>query len=400
MTGTRALAAGALVAFALAVAVMADASAAPAPAPAKKRVTTRKAHATGGSLHASAVCGACHGPLRDQWAASGHATAWTNPVFQAFLAEAKEKHGAGIQAQCVTCHAPLAHVGDDPAVAATVSKEGVACQFCHAVSAVDPSTQAGTYTFDRAHPNLLRGPYKDSNALGAHQTAYSPLHGTAEFCASCHSYKHPVSGVLIEGTYLAWKRFSGAEYDMECQDCHMPPTPGQASTVSKVPRASVNAHTFAGPRTTPSILDEAAVLTGKMENGKLRLDVENAKAGHSLPGGGNSFRTVTLDVTFQDAAGATVQSFQAERFGTEFADAGGNFPIPKWNAHSVARATEIGPDSTRTVTCDVPPGAARAEAVLTYYPIHPAYRAMLERRGVDLSSRAPVVLARATVDVK
>jgi hypothetical protein len=108
-------------------------------------------------------------------------------------------------------------------------------------------------------------------------------------------------------------------------------------------------------------------------------------------------RTITLDVEFKSATGAVVRSFQAERFGTEFADAEGNFPVPKWNAHSVARSTEIGPDSSRVVWCDIPAGSTRAEAVLSYHAIHPAYRAMLEKRGVDLSGRAPVVLARTTV---
>ena len=177
----------------------------------------------------------------------------------------------------------------------------------------------------------------------------------------------------------------------------MPTEPGKASTIGKKPRASVNAHTFVGPLTSAGIHDGAASLTGKVEAGHLRLDVSNDKAGHSLPGGGNSMRTITLDVVFRNAAGAVVQSIQAERFGTEFAAAEGEFPIPKWNAHSIARATEIGPDSTATVTCDIPAGATRAEAVLTYHSIHPAYVASLTKRGVDLSGRAPVVLARTTV---
>ena len=108
-------------------------------------------------------------------------------------------------------------------------------------------------------------------------------------------------------------------------------------------------------------------------------------------------RTITLDVVFTNAAGVEVKKMQAERFGTEFADAKGVSPVPKWMGQSVARATEIGPDSSRVVLCDVPPGATRAEAILTYHAIHPAYRAMLSKRGVDLSGRAPVVLARTTV---
>jgi hypothetical protein len=355
------------------------------------------AAAAAGAPRPSQVCGGCHGTLRAQWAASGHATSWTNPVFQAFLADAKEKHGAPIESSCLPCHAPLAHVAGDAKVEDPVAKEGVACNFCHNVSDVDPSTKPGSYTFDATNANLMRGPYKDSDPGSAHQAAYSEIHTKSEFCAACHSASHPVSGVLIEATYLSWKRSSGPEYGMSCQGCHMPPSAGKASPLSKKTRIAVSAHSLMGPRMTPAVLEDAAKLSGTVEGRRLRLLVENDKAGHSLPGGGNSFRTITLDVVFKNAAGAAVQTVQAERFGTEFADGSGYSPVPKWNAHSIARATEIGPDSSRVVYCDIPAGASRAEVALTYYAIHPAYRAMLEKRGVDLSGRAPVVMARATV---
>ena len=278
-----------------------------------------------------------------------------------------------------------------------VAQEGVGCNFCHNVSAVDPSTQPGSYTFDASNPNLMRGPYRDADPAGAHEAVYSEIHTQPEFCASCHSAASPKSGLLIEATYLSWKRSSGAEYDMTCQECHMPPAPGKAATVATKTRPAVNAHTFVGPRSTPEWLSDAATMKGSVASGRLRLEVENVKAGHSLPGGGNSMRTITLDVVFTNAAGAEVKRMQAERFGTEFADAKGVSPVPKWMGRSVARATEIGPDSSRVVLCDVPPGATRAEAILTYHAIHPAYRAMLAKRGVNLSGRAPVVLARTTV---
>lgn len=111
-------------------------------------------------------------------------------------------------------------------------------------------------------------------------------------------------------------------------------------------------------------------------------------------------RTIALDVVFRDAKGGKVSAVTAERFGTEFSAADGSFPAYKWNAHGVARATSIGPDSSRVVWCDIPPGAVSAEAVLTYHPIHPAYLPMLAARGVDLSGRAPYVMARAKADLR
>lgn len=345
----------------------------------------------------SNFCGACHGPIRTDWKKSSHATAWTNPVFQAFLAEAKASLGSQVEADCVVCHAPLAHVTGDAKVEDPAAKEGVTCNFCHAVSAAVVSAKGGGYTFDAANPGLMRGPRKDPEPVSAHTSIYSEIHTKAEFCASCHSAAHPRSGVMIENTYLAWKRSSYGASGTTCQECHMPPAPGKAAAVAKRTRPDVPAHTFEGPRASPSWLSDAATLTGAVAKGRLRLEVGNAAAGHSLPGGGNSFRTITLDVVFRDAAGKQLQRLEAERFGTEFGDADGTFPSPKWIAHSVARSTEIGPDSSRVVWCDLPRGAAKAEAVLTYHAIHPAYRGMLEKRGVDLTARAPIVLARTTV---
>ena len=59
----------------------------------------------------------------------------------------------------------------------------------------------------------------------------------------------------------------------------------------------------------------------------------------------------------------------------------------------------------RTIALDVvfrdaKGGAVSAEAVLTYHAIHPAYLPMLAARGVDLSGRAPYVMARAKADVR
>jgi hypothetical protein len=343
------------------------------------------------------TCGACHKLLRVQWEGSAHATSWKNPVFRAFLEEATKSLGSALKPSCLPCHAPAAHVAGDVNVTDLISQEGIGCNFCHNVSAADPSTKPGSYTHDPSDPNLMRGPYRDADPRGAHGAVYSEVHTTSAFCASCHSAAHPRSGVIVEPTYLDWTRSAAAASGKQCQDCHMPPTPGKAAITAKKSRPAVFAHTFVGPRMTPAWLDSAATVSAALEGRRLRLEVSNRAAGHALPGGGNSMRTVQLDVVFRDGKGGEVSRLTAERFGVEFSDADGTFPVPKWIAHAVARSTAIPPDSSRVVWCDLPPGAATAEATLTYYSIHPAYRPMLEARGVDLSGRAPYVMARAKV---
>lgn len=344
-------------------------------------------------------CGACHKLFKVQWEGSAHGTSWKNPVFRAFLEEATKSLGSAVQPGCIACHAPAAHVAGDANVADPVSQEGIGCNFCHNIKDVDPSTKPASYVHDPSDPSLMRGPYRDSDARGGHKTAFSEVHTKSAFCAACHSAAHPKSGVILEPTYLDWSRSAAAAKGRQCQDCHMPAGPGKASNIAKTTRPSVSAHTFVGPRTTPAWLDSSATLAAAVSGNRLRLEVANRAAGHALPGGGNSMRTVQLDVVFRNGKGAELSRLTAERFGVEFSDADGTYPVPKWIARAVARSTSIPPDSSRVVWCDLPPGAATAEAVLTYHAIHPAYRPMLESRGVDLTGRAPYVMARAKVTI-
>src|SRR5439155_1019643 len=69
-----------------------------------------------------------------------------------------------------------------------VSQEGVTCNFCHNVRAVDPSPSPASYTFDAANPLLMRGPYSDSDPGSAHGFVYSEIHTKGEFCAACHEH--------------------------------------------------------------------------------------------------------------------------------------------------------------------------------------------------------------------
>ena len=137
-------------------------------------------------LHPATYCGACHGPIRREWATSTMATSWKNPVFQAFLSDAKTQLGEKTLAACIACHAPAASVTADYNFESPVSREGVTCNFCHNVSAVDPSPKPASYTLDPSDPQLMRGPYKDSDPGTAHKFVYSELHTKSEMCAACH----------------------------------------------------------------------------------------------------------------------------------------------------------------------------------------------------------------------
>ena len=346
-------------------------------------------------LRPARFCGACHGAIRREWESSPMAKSWKNPVFQAFLADAKAALGDSVLAGCIGCHAPAAAVTADYKFESDVSKEGVTCNFCHNVSAVDPSSKPASYTFEASDPLLMRGPYHDSDPGTAHGFVYSELHTKSEFCAACHEYaSHGGTGVAIEPTYTNWKAGAAAD-GTQCQDCHMPAHAGQAAPkISRMTREQVFAHTFAAAH-TPGVLDSAASLSATVEKGRLKLSVSNRRAGHALPGGGGGMRVIDLTVSFFGAAGESLSTEDVQTYGIRYADAKGKTPVPKWLAKTIAHRAEIPYDGAAVEWCDIPPHAKRAEARLVYHFIDPAYLPSLKQRQVDLTAHQPVLMARA-----
>jgi nitrate/TMAO reductase-like tetraheme cytochrome c subunit len=342
------------------------------------------------------ICSSCHGEIEKQWESSSMSRSWTSPVFRAFLADARAALGDTVRTRCLSCHAPMAAVTGDLEVEGDVAQEGVTCNFCHNVSAVEVSPAPASYSWDASDPNLMRGPYADADPGNGHGAVFSATFTTGEFCASCHWYGNQAAGLVFEGTHPQWKASAAAKAGTQCQDCHMPPAPGKASMLSKMTREKVWHHLFQGAH-TPGVSDSAASLKATVEEAKLKIIVTNTRGGHSLPGGGASMRAITLDVIYRDAAGAEVSRVPVQTFDTEFADASGKSPVPKWLARKVARSYEIVAGEPRTEWAEIPAGAKRAEAVLTYRFILPAYLPSLEKRQVDLSRHAPVVMARAAV---
>jgi hypothetical protein len=142
-----------------------------------------------------------------------------------------------------------------------------------------------------------------------------------------------------------------------------------------------------------------ATVAGAVEGGRLKLTVTNRRGGHSLPGGGGSFRWITLEVIYTDASGKEIARVPVQGYGAVFADSAGRSPVPKWRAKKVVQSSEIPADEPRVEWSDIPGGARRAEAVLTYHFLHPAYVPALEARKVDLSRHRPRVLARTRVEI-
>jgi Zn-finger protein len=294
-------------------------------------------------------CRICHRDIYNQWKGSMHSNAWVDPVFQALWKMGDEETGGAVRNLCSGCHSPIGTVGEevtfDPVSgmfrASPIAEKGVQCDFCHTVKASTwrdtPTTQPQNGSLIMDPGNVKRGPYKESNSPG-HDTEYSELHTSAEFCGSCHHVFHPVTNFPIERTYDEWKQSVYARAGIVCQDCHMMPlqkaveaartlvkpvNPGKASPLGPE-RETVYTHEFVGANfTVPHLLgsqrhaemaeerlktaaDIKFHLPEKAVSGQLvrfKVEVINIGAGHNLPTSLTEVRQMWLDVTVKDPKG-------------------------------------------------------------------------------------------------
>jgi hypothetical protein len=260
-------------------------------------------------VHSSARCGECHGALLADWQASGHARAARSPRFVA------ERARAADPASCDRCHAPLAAFGH---VSAAVRDEGVGCEVCHSLTAVDGSKAPPTMTYEFG-AREKRGSRCDGSPPYFHGVRCSPLHASSAVCEGCHSLtagtaERPVP-VLTE--HADW-RAAGAE--VECQYCHFRGRSARL-VVGEAPRRGVATH------------HTAVELDGARDHGvelslrgvrapdalEVTLTVANLGAGHALPAGLPGRRLV-VELRTEDPAGAPLGRHEAvftRRVGSE-----------------------------------------------------------------------------------
>ncbi len=238
-------------------------------------------------------CNACHVQAHEDWSKGPHARAWRSPTFQ------KAVERAGNSTACKGCHLPLANqhprlaVGyldgqasrpdlqPNPLWDATLMSEGVTCAACHVRDGVVIGTRAAP---DAPHP-----------------VAVSQELGTSELCATCHQLTWPGADRAFYDTYGEWKASPYAAAGVQCQDCHMPPTPGLAVATRF---AATPSHAFpADPARALSVLltlDAPEIQRGQAWKAKMRL--QNTGAGHHIPTG-SPFVGYTVEAALLDADG-------------------------------------------------------------------------------------------------
>ncbi len=256
----------------------------------------------------SDVCGECHRDIHRMWRASAHAAAMEDPVFLEAYRETTARDGSSAGRVCLGCHSPLIEWTGDVQMDKKVTWEGVSCEVCHSLTAVDLASSRAKLVFDVGQ--VKRGPIRDATSTG-HDVAYSELHTTALVCAGCHEYVNP-EGTPIMTTYSEWKGSRAAKDGKTCQSCHMGRTKAQIvdPRILRAPEVAVNLHEVPGGHSLEqlykafgaSILDPARV--GDQLEIKVRLT--NKGAGHAVPTGMPG-RRVVLRVQVDTSSGKTLQ---------------------------------------------------------------------------------------------
>lgn len=303
-------------------------------------------------------CGECHPEIYAEWRMSTHGQSWTDIQFQMEITKSENRW------LCRNCHTPLLNqmpvwtvglVDDDverpvyienPAVDLELRKEGITCASCHVRNrAIEGPTGIET----TAHPTRKAERFNDET-----------------ICLACHQAVRSYPGkdfICVFETGEEWR--SGPYGRYRCQVCHMQAVvrsqavgePVRAGRRHYWPGAGIYKVEGFGPP-----LDQLGFGLGvevKTAADRLVVTLSNSAAGHRLPTG-DPERHISIEVTFQDAAGRPLGEPHRVRIGQIWEW----WPEPKKLADN-----RLAPLEQRAVTIDPPRGAASWAVVATSHRI-------------------------------
>lgn len=203
----------------------------------------------------SNACGSCHRQIYDEWSASIHRKAASDPTYVTNINLLEKQKGMATTRYCEGCHAPVAllsgqlteggkHAGIDGTLA---NREGVGCLGCHAIERAIHTKGVASYEYKPGKGYL----FADSGTpLGSaihnlliriqpqrHRAEMArPVLRQPEICSTCHSQfmdkdVNDWGWVKMQDEYSAWlmSPYSGQsghtfgdEAVQRCQDCHFP----------------------------------------------------------------------------------------------------------------------------------------------------------------------------------
>ena len=295
----------------------------------------------------SRVCGECHEDIYRSWKGSLHALSLQDPIFDVAFMQALKIDSQRAKQLCLRCHAPVVMVTGDYELREAITTEGITCDFCHTVKEVDLSNPEMPY---HTVVGVVKRSILRRAESPAHETAYSELHGKAEFCGGCHVYKSK-SGAVIMGTYLEWLQGPYAKESIVCQDCHMQRSVGRRVRAD-IKESEDGMHLHDLIHDTNQLRSAVSVEVKdiqKVGNSlKARIEITNVSSGHMIPTGIPN-RELELVVTLTsrgkeiDSARRIYKKVVSDGEGRVLSDVADIF----LNGDSIVEDNRIGPKETR-----------------------------------------------------
>ena len=210
------------------------------------------------AFRTAAECGKCHVEIYEEWKASYHGRAMSDPLFRELSAEVNKE-------ECIRCHAPvnLRDSGfETPVARSELREDAISCLSCH---------QSG---------GNVAGP--NGGLSGACRPVGDPDQtNVIKMCFVCHN-QHDTGNEWLRGP---WSKGEGEVPMKDWMDCHMPEV--ERPLVPGGPVRKGRRHTWFGGHST-NMLKKAAKLDveiKKLDDGGFRFEVfvTNVGAGHAIP---------------------------------------------------------------------------------------------------------------------
>lgn len=339
------------------------------------------------TYESSLACGSCHEDTHRNWNSSLHALSYTNPIFQTAYQKAYTETGGEAKKYCLRCHAPTVQVTGDYDARQAITREGVTCDFCHSIVAVDLKNREKPFVSEPG--KVKRSSLKDASSPD-HQTKYSADFASSKLCAGCHAFENR-HGVNVGNTYNEWLASPYAKEGRQCQSCHMKEIPG--ATANEGGRNKIHDHSLSHNIT--SMQDAVSVSIKPFQRTAGRLDVKvtvtNDRIGHSIPTG-TPERHLVMEVRSHDANGVVLE-VQKREYHKTIVDAEGNVISSDGdvflNGVRIVADNRLGPKESREETIVFSQRVARIESISA--DLYFSYQALVTEKT---EMRIPVHSAR------
>ncbi len=361
-------------------------------------------------------CGKCHQEIYSQWSQSMHSKSATDPLYRAVIDEMVRQTGGARKDFCLSCHLPVASstgkteqvpVPLDWRTFSEIESEGVTCDFCHTISGKEnlgKNISVGAYVYPHQGTTAVKYGRNADAESSYHRTEVSSFLVSAELCAVCHKFQHPVMGTEVQDTYREWLRSPQSRQGVRCQDCHMSAYAGTTASGGKE-RKEIHAHVFTGGHT--EMVKKAATVTisGKVGDAKqgpqltVMGKVTNSGAGHLIPTGIPGIREMWLEV---EVLGPGDQVLEQKRFayGQRLVTRDGTAALP-WEAYRVEEDTRIEPQKSKEYTLRIllPPQVSGSLNIRAKLYDRLISESMSRRLNLPVQDRVLMASAEATVPV-